>query len=33
VRLAGEGADIIAVDLAAPYDAAAHPQYAIGGKP
>ena len=28
VRLAEEGADIVAIDLAAPYDAAAHPQYA-----
>ena len=28
IRLAEEGADIVAVDLAAPYDAAAHPQYA-----
>jgi SDR family mycofactocin-dependent oxidoreductase len=27
VRLAEEGADIVAVDLAAPYDAAGHPQY------
>ena len=28
VRLAEEGADIVAVDLAAPYDTAGHPQYA-----
>jgi SDR family mycofactocin-dependent oxidoreductase len=27
VRLAGEGADIVAVDLGSPYDADAHPQY------
>jgi SDR family mycofactocin-dependent oxidoreductase len=28
VRLAEEGADVVAIDLAAPYDAAGHPQYA-----